>query len=71
METTWVPNTDATKGDGIMDREIAIKLIDEHKNGLLNPVEMLDWTWLRIIINCLDQEAWDKAVDKGIELLSR
>jgi hypothetical protein len=52
-----------------MDKEEAIKLIDDHKNGLINPVEMLHWAWLRVIINQVDDHEWAKAVEKAGELM--
>lgn len=54
-----------------MTREEAIAMIDAHKNALLNPVEMLDWTWLRVILSELDAEAWYLACDKATRILSR
>jgi hypothetical protein len=49
----------------------AVQIIDEHKNKLINPVEMLDWTWLRVIINSIPDEQWDAAVKKAEEVLRR
>lgn len=54
-----------------MTKEEAIALIDKHKNALINPVEMLHWTWLRVIINNMTDEAWEAAVLKATEVLSR
>jgi len=53
-----------------MTREQAIELIDQHKNRLINPVEMLNWTWLRVIILNLSDEDWSRALDKAIPTLS-
>ena len=33
-----------------MTKADAIKLIDDHKNKLVDPVALLHWTWLRVII---------------------
>lgn len=33
-----------------MEKTEALKLIDDHKNKLVNPVEMLNWVYLRVII---------------------
>lgn len=54
-----------------MKRAEAIALIDKHKNALINPVEMLHWTWLRVIINSLTEGEWETAVEKAAETLSR
>lgn len=54
-----------------MNQMDAIRLIDDHKNQLLNPVEMLDWTWLRVIINNLTDDEWKAAVERASEILSQ
>lgn len=54
-----------------MKKQEAIRLIDKHKNALVDPVEMLSWVWLRVILFKLDDEAWHKAVDEALEILSR
>lgn len=53
-----------------MRKEKAIALIDAHKNKLINPVEMLHWTWLRVIINNMTDETWEAAVGKAAETMS-
>jgi len=54
-----------------MKREEAIKLIDEHKNKLVHPLELLAWTRLRVIINQIPDWEWDAAVVKAEEIMSR
>jgi hypothetical protein len=54
-----------------MTRQEAINLIDKHKNGLLDPVEMLSWTWLRVIIKYVPEEAWESALKRAEEVLSQ
>jgi hypothetical protein len=54
-----------------MTRQEAINLIDKHKNALVNPVEMLHWTWLRVIIKYVPEEAWESALKRAEEALSR
>jgi hypothetical protein len=49
----------------------ALRLIDEHKNGLVNPVEMLDWVWLRVIIQEIDDDVWGAAVINATTHLSK
>jgi hypothetical protein len=51
-----------------MTKEEAIALIDNHKNKLINPIEMLKWTWLRVIVNQISEEDWHKYVDKAVEI---
>lgn len=54
-----------------MTKEEALALIDGHKNKLINPVEMLKWTWLRVIILNVRDEDWFDAVSKSEETLSQ
>ena len=49
----------------------ALILIDNHKNKLLNPVEMLHWTWLRVIIAQLSDEAWNAGIEDATAILSQ
>lgn len=54
-----------------MSKEEALQLIDDHKNALIDPVEMLRWTWLRVIILNLDEETWQAAVERASATMSR
>lgn len=54
-----------------MTKTEALRLIDEHKNKLVNPVEMLTWTWLRVFILCISDDDWDKYMLRAAEVLSR
>lgn len=54
-----------------MRKAEAIAMIDNHKNALLHPVEMLHWTWLRVIINNLPDEQWEAALGKAVETMSK
>jgi hypothetical protein len=54
-----------------MTKEEALRLIDEHKNRLLDPVEMLHWTWLRVIILKIPADEWDKAVEEATKVISQ
>lgn len=54
-----------------MNKEEALKLIDDHKNKLIDPVEMLRWTWLRVIVMNMGEICWDHAEGKAAEVLSR
>lgn len=55
----------------MMKKEEALKLIDGHKNKLINPVEMLHWTRLRIIINQIPDWEWEAAIIKAQDIMSR
>lgn len=46
-----------------MTKEETLKLIDVHKNGLVDPVEMLKWTWLRLLIFNIPEDEWDCMMD--------
>lgn len=54
-----------------MDQLEAIKLIDNHKNKLINPIEMLNWTWLRVIINSISPDEWEELTDRASEVMSK
>lgn len=54
-----------------MTKQDALDLIDQHKNALIDPVEMLHWTWLRVILSNLSEEAWDDALAKAEPILAR
>lgn len=54
-----------------MTKDEALKLIDDHKNKMINPVEMLKWTWLRVTILNISDEAWDKALAKTVETMGK
>ncbi len=49
----------------------ALNLIDRHKNKLINPVDMLHWTWLRVIILQIPDDQWDHFVGQATEVLSQ
>lgn len=48
-----------------MTKQEAIALIDNHKNALIDPAEMLRWTWLRVIVNQLTEAEWDWLVENA------
>ena len=54
-----------------MTKDEALKLIDDHKNKLINPVEMLHWTHLRVIILQIPDNDWDGYLEDAEEILSR
>jgi len=54
-----------------MSKDEALKTIDEYKNKLINPVDMLCWTWLRVIINQIPDDEWDGYVRLATKIMSR
>lgn len=54
-----------------MTKSEALALIDAHKNKLINPTEMLQWTWLRVIILQISQEDWEGYEHEAAEVLSQ
>ena len=58
-------------GEECMTKREAIDLIDGHKNALLDPVEMLHWTWLRVVINQIPDDAWEAYLEGAAVVLSR
>ena len=54
-----------------MTKNQALMVIDNHKNKLIDPLEMLDWTWLRVIINEIPDDQWNKATDRAVVTLAR
>ena len=54
-----------------MTKEEALKLIDDHKDTLLNPIDMLHWVWVRVILLKIPDEEWQRYVDEAAVVLSR
>lgn len=54
-----------------MTKEEALKLIDAHKNNLVDPVAMLQWTWVRLIILNVDADQWERACGKAAEIAAK
>lgn len=54
-----------------MTKNEALVLIDSHKNKLINPVEMLSWTWLRVIISKIDDDTWKKALGEAADTICK
>jgi len=56
-----------------MTRDEAVLLIDTHKNNeqMVNPVDLLEWTWLRVIVDNVSDDAWDEALERAKEILGR
>ena len=54
-----------------MNQDTALILIDEHKNSLIDPVDILNWTWLRVIIKQIPSDKWDEYAAKATEVMSQ
>lgn len=54
-----------------MRKDQAIAMIDAHKNKLVNPVEMLHWTWLRVTILQIPDTEWERYLGEAVEVLAR
>lgn len=54
-----------------MTKTDVIKMIDDHKNRMIDPTAMLHWTWLRVIINQIPDEDWERYVGNAVEVMSR
>lgn len=54
-----------------MEKATALEMIDAHKNKLLHPVEMLQWTYLRLIVLSIPDEEWTKYVALADDIASR
>lgn len=54
-----------------MTKKEALELIDAHKNKLIHPVELLHWTWLRVVVLHLTEEAWEEAMLLAVETMSK
>ena len=54
-----------------MTKEEALNLIDNHKNKLVNPVEMLGWTWLRVLVLSITNEEWQELLRRADPILRK
>jgi hypothetical protein len=54
-----------------MTKSEALKLIDDHKNKMINPMEMLQWTWLRVIILKIEDDEWEDLIERAIATMER
>ena len=53
----------------IMKNEF-LNLIDSHKNQLIEPVEMLKWTWLRVFILQIPEDEFIKYMNMAEKVCS-
>jgi hypothetical protein len=54
-----------------VSKEDALKLIDDHKNKLINPMEMLHWTWLRVFVFKITDDEWAELERRALPVLTR
>lgn len=54
-----------------MDQDKAIELIDRHKNILVHPVELLNWTWVRVILKSITPDEWEELVSRANEIMGK
>lgn len=54
-----------------MTKDDAISLIDAAKNELVNPVDLLHWVWLRVIINSIAPDEWEELIGRACEVMSK
>ena len=54
-----------------MTKQEALSIIDNHKNKLTTPVDLLWWTWFRGIIRQIPEEDWDKYVELAAEVMMK
>lgn len=54
-----------------MTKDEALALIDKAKEGVIDPVVLLNWVWLRLIILKIDVDAWDEACYRAGEVASQ
>lgn len=54
-----------------MTKTEALKLIDDHKNKLTDPEDLLHWTWLRVIITRIPEDSWEAYLGDAIQVLAR
>ena len=54
-----------------MTKQEALDLIDAHKKDLFDPLEMLQWTYLRVIVLNIPDQAWEEALSLSHQILSR
>lgn len=54
-----------------MTKQEMLSLIDSHKNKLIDPVEMLQWTWIRVFILKTTDAEFDAIMGRAVVTLSR
>lgn len=52
-----------------MTKADALQIIDAQNKRLIDPVEMLHFVWLRVIILKIPDDEWNKYVEAATEVL--
>lgn len=52
-----------------MDKDAAIAIIDKLNKALINPVDMLELCWIRMIILQIPNELWEEYVANVTEAM--
>ena len=51
-----------------MTKQQMVQMIDRYKNTLIDPVEMLNWTWMRVFINQISEDDFDRYIKETAEI---
>lgn len=54
-----------------MTKSDVIKFIDEQNKALVDPVAMLNFVWLRLIVSSIPQDAWETYVEAAAQVAAR
>jgi hypothetical protein len=56
----------------VVTKDKAAELIKAHKNDskMVNPVDLLNWTWLYVIVSNLTEDEWNAALMRALPTLS-
>jgi hypothetical protein len=60
----------STGGKG-MTKQDALNIIDAQNKKTIHPVELLHWVWLRVIINQIPEEDWERYVGSATVILAQ
>lgn len=47
-----------------------IRIIDDQLRNETDPMKLLNWSWLRVIINQIPNMAWERYVEKATIILA-
>lgn len=54
-----------------MNKAEAMELIEGQIKSVIDPVLLLNWVWLRAIINSIPKDAWETYVEGAAEIFAR
>jgi len=52
-------------------KQDALNIIDRRNKALINPVEMLHWVWLRVIISQISDDDWERYLESATKILAK